>query len=147
MWSWLERMEQAMFYSFRIKELFLFLSLFLFVLNIFLIYPWIRCLSIAVLRKKLLNFWPGSHMCHWLAQKQQTNCVFLCGWMNVRKLVRICGESHINHLLFLSMDVSVSCLWHFILSLFFLILVHFMTLVEHGNLTCFNTNLFCLPLF
>lgn len=72
----------------------------------------IRCLSISVLKKKLLNFWPGSHMCHWLAQKQQTNCVFLCGWMNVRKLVRICGESHNHHLLFLSMDVS--CMWHFI---------------------------------
>lgn len=99
-WSWLEGMERAMFYFFS-------LSLLFFVHNIFPIHPWICCHSIAVLKKKLFKFWPGSHMCHWLAQKQQTNCVFLCGWMDVRKLEK---ESHIHHLLFLSMGVSVCLL-------------------------------------
>lgn len=36
---------------------------------------------IAFLQKTQKKIWPGSHMCHWLAQEQQTNCVFVSVWV------------------------------------------------------------------
>lgn len=50
-------------------------------------------------------FWPVSHSCHWLALKQQTNCVFVFVW--VCGCEKASAVSHTRHLLFLCTGVSV----------------------------------------